>query len=74
MRLDFVTLSFVSHARTVGIILDVMKQLFFLSMCIEGRWILSGGAGVHMWNLQLKYYIEMNYVHIHWTHNFTAEC
>ncbi|KAL8728516.1 MAG: hypothetical protein Q9166_005338 [cf. Caloplaca sp. 2 TL-2023] len=39
-----------------------LSFLFFLSMCIVGRWILAGGAGVHMWNLQLKYYIKMNYI------------
>lgn len=33
-------------------------------MCIIGRWILAGGAGVHIWNVQLKYYIEMNYVNL----------
>lgn len=38
-----------------------LSFLFFLSMCIVGRWILAGGAGVHIWNLQLKYYIKMNY-------------
>ncbi|KAF7513290.1 hypothetical protein GJ744_009711 [Endocarpon pusillum] len=38
-----------------------LSFLFFLSMCIVGRWILAGGAAVHMWNLQLKYYIKLNY-------------
>lgn len=65
MLTGFVALSFVSRARGVGILVDAMKQLFFLSMCIVGRWILAGGAAVHIWNLQLKYYIKMNFVRIY---------
>ena len=31
-------------------------------MIIVGRQVMAEGAGVHMWNLQLKHFIKLQYV------------
>ena len=58
-------LAFVGH-RNEGAIVFIsiltLLQLLFLAMNGIGGRVVSEGAAVHMWNLQLKQYIKMQYV------------